>query len=883
MFSDLTPLPAAPPFLEDAGGPLHSLPSPPSVDGDRYSPPLTSTPTDTEPDEAAVGLDIDIQDLGGTALDAEVDAPLAPAPFTPAAGQPALAGRKGKLRKGRVAILAAAVLLLIGVAGAGLATFTNVFGRGKGSSSSAIAAARRAMGDDTIASYNKIIRDMRGVSDENPKLVDPRALEAQAHFALALAGISSELAAGGKRIADFGARAPDDPAELIKARSLQALANNNSADAESWLKALIASGPPDANAETFLGWALLSDNLPGEAQAAFTRSLSTGPARAGAQYGLARALEMAGDSGKALDAYQRTIKLSPNRLGAVVAIERLHPTDPGASEKAIAELVAKPSATSAPIELARAWTLLAERSLSAGRTGEAEDRFNRALVFDKNSVGAKVGLARMLCDSDHVATALPLLDFAVKHEPKNLEALYGMVQAQLLDKHAEAAETYLNAAAAIAPQTARTEYWRGRLEEAKSGTGSEERAAKFYQDAIAADPRFIDGYVMLSNLYSTSNPEKARATLQKAEEKAADDPPLRNKLGEVYLALGDASKAESYFRKVIEKAPTYYKARMNLAATLETEGRLDEADATLAELEAAQKGFPGLAERRASLSVKRQRFDDAAKLYDQALAESQPRATLLLAAGNVNFRLSQYDKAKKFYADAAVDDPRSALAHLGLARIALVGGHFEEAAYEARRSLGLADTGEAHIAAGQSAEMLGKGDLARDEYTLATKGATEFDARMGLARLLARSGAVQDALVELDRVTRLDKSRAEPFVLIGDCYEELSQTDKARKAYEEATKRDLKNGEAAFKLGRNYKDAGKRGIAAELLERAAKIGGEQATWAPEACLLAGDARKEGKQMDAALRDYKRYLEVAPKYAPERHDVQKEIDRLEGHR
>ncbi len=869
----LPPLGELPPTL-DGGNPLDDLPSlPPPAGGSGAGllpPPPTGSAFVDEAPEAEVDISVNEMPFEGQAATV----------ITAASPEPP---RRGKLRTGRVALLGGAVVVVLALVVGALAAFTNILGGGGGGGRGA-GEARRLLGDDSVATYKRVVTIARALSDENPKNVEARCIEAQAHFGLALAGVPNEGSLGEKRMADFGTPAPDDPLDLIKARALRALVAGNIPDASRWLKAVVDGGSGDALTHTYLGWIALRTGRSTDAQFEFKQALSKSHDQPAALYGLARSLEMSGTNDPAIHAYHNALNVSPERVGAVVAIERLQPSyNPTAAEKQIVDLITKKGADAAPVEVAEAWVLLAERAFAAGRNGEAEDRYRRALALDATSVPAKVGLARLLCDGDHVGQALPMLDDALKRQPKNLEALYGMVQAQVLDKHVEAADSFLKQAAAIAPKASRTIYWQGRLEEVRMGEGFEAHAAKFYQDAIAADPRFIDAYVMLSNLYRVANPAQARATLEKAEAQAADDPPLRNKLGEVYLALGDAPRAESYFHKVIDKAPTYYKARMNLAATLEVENKLDEADNALGDLEKLQKGYPGLAERRASLAVKRQRLEDADKLYDQALAESQPRASLLVAAANVSFRLAQYDKAKKHFAEAVVDDPRSAVAHLGLARIALVLSHGDEASYEARRSLAITDTGEAHLAMGQAAELLGRGDVAKDEYTVAAKGPTEFEARMGLARLLVRAGAVQDALTELGRVVKLDKTRADPYVLVGDCYEELAQHDKSTKAYEEATRRDLKNGEAAFKLGRNYKEAGKHGVAADLLERAMKLGTEQSNWLPEACLLAGDTRREGKQIDAAVRDYKRYLEVAPKYAPERKDIQKEIDRLEGKR
>ncbi|HEX4457902.1 MAG TPA: hypothetical protein VIA18_08020, partial [Polyangia bacterium] len=98
---------------------------------------------------------------------------------------------------------------------------------------------------------------------------------------------------------------------------------------------------------------------------------------------------------------------------------------------------------------------------------------------------------------------------------------------------------------------------------------------------------------------------------------------------------------------------------------------------------------------------------------------------------------------------------------------------------------------------------------------------------------------------------------------------------------EDAVRFAPNSGDAAFKLGRAFHDAGRRRDAIVQLERAVKLDGDKATWAPEAEILLGDAHREGHENDAAVRAYKRYLEIAPPSAPERAEVQKHIALLGG--
>ncbi len=116
-------------------------------------------------------------------------------------------------------------------------------------------------------------------------------------------------------------------------------------------------------------------------------------------------------------------------------------------------------------------------------------------------------------------------------------------------------------------------------------------------------------------------------------------------------------------------------------------------------------------------------------------------------------------------------------------------------------------------------------------------------------------------------------------MLTGDCYTDLRENDRARGAYEQAVKAAPDNGEAAFKLGRVYIDSGKRKPGVDMLDKALKLGGDKASYATEAYLLAGDTYRELKQNADAVRTYKKYLELAPADARARGEVEKHIANL----
>jgi tetratricopeptide (TPR) repeat protein len=178
-------------------------------------------------------------------------------------------------------------------------------------------------------------------------------------------------------------------------------------------------------------------------------------------------------------------------------------------------------------------------------------------------------------------------------------------------------------------------------------------------------------------------------------------------------------------------------------------------------------------------------------------------------------------------------------------------------------------------------ESTNKLDQAIAEYNLARRPPVEGEAQLGRARILVRMGATKDALSELAALARDPKLRAQALLLTGDCYADLQQADRARHAYEDAVHAAPASGDAAYKLGLAYHDAGRRHDTIVQLEKALRLGGDKASYAAQAFLVLGDAYREGHENDAAVKAYKRYLQLAPMDAPERVEVEKHISILGG--
>jgi predicted Zn finger-like uncharacterized protein len=793
-------------------------------------------------------------------------------------------------RFSRGLVLGGGALLLVGALGISLGLFTssgffgvNLITGHHVESDAKIAAARKLFAEDTLASYRRAANELHSLVEADPSDAAVTALEAQSRLCAARLGITAEIKNADKLLGPFDAmeKAGTLP-DVQKARALRALVGGKPADARTRLQAVLQAAPADASALVYLGWTDLASGETPAAELAFNKAVAAEPNRAAAIYGLGVARELKGDRAGAKTAYEKTLAKSGGHFGAQVAMARIG--DVKDREQRIQELIDKRAASVGPKEAAEAWAALGALAAAAGRREEAEDRLQRALSLDPDSAVARVNLARVQCDLGRAADAVTPLRKLLLTQPKNLDARLGLTRALLEgkpDKYFADAVSTLAPAVKDFPKDARVLYWQGRLALGADKPDKDGAYAKF-KAAREADPKLLQAYLAESAVLSQlGRSDDAVDILKQAAAKASDDASLQTELGAAYLSLGKPAEAETQLRAALEKQPELYEARMYLGGALEAQSKLDEAGAAYDAVAQKSPKHPGLRERQGRLALRRGNKDEAWKLLSQALGEGVPTASLRLAAADLALEVGKPEDAQHLAELVVKDDDRSAAAHLLLARAALARNKPEEALPEGRRAAMLSDSPESHLAVGRALELMNKLDQAVTEFQLARRGNAEAEATLGRARIMVRMGATKDALSELQGLVRDNKLRAQALVLMGDCFSDLQQRDKARSAYEDAVKAGPTFAEASFKLGRALHDAGRRKPAIDMLTRSLKDGGDQTPFAAESYLLLGDSHRESHQNADAVKAYKRFLDLAPPDAPSRPEVQKHVSILGG--
>ncbi len=807
-------------------------------------------------------------------------------------------------KSGRRAPVVAVAGLVIALAGGAVYTFDpfGLFGDAKlggggevkGGKDAKIAAARRAISDGTAPGLRRAVTDLKPFTDGEKPDETAGLIEAQAHFLLARLGTQGELEKG-KVLLE---RPVVEPliAERGRAEGLRALAGGDVAGARTKLQGVLAQAPLDANALTYLGTTELLAGNPSAADKAFTQALSAEPTLGAAAYGVGLAKERSGDDKAADEAWAKVLAAHADHARAQIGKQRIaaRSGDATAATK-IEALLAAQAATLAPRERAEGQVALGQIAAAAGQRNEAEDWFKKAITGDADPAkslvarDAKLGLARVRVDGGHGAEAIEDLRKLVALEPKNVDVDLLLAEA-LIDKQEQAAaEPLLTTVQQVEPKSARLACLRGRILSSRTTVAKPDReqAVALFREATAADPKLVAAWANLAaTLHQLDRTAEAVEALGKATESLSGDPRAIATLGAAYLAIGRPADAEERFRKVLDGKSQVTAAEriplwLGLGQALEAQNKLDDAMKVYDEAQTADPKSVIVTEKRANLASTQNKPELAKKLFDEALAGPSPSTALRISAADASIKASRFAEARRLLDAALKDDERSALGNLLLARVEEAEGHPDEALGLARRAAMLRDMPEAHLLLAQLLERSNKLEAASAEYTAARRAPIEEAATLGHARILVRMGSTRDAVVELTPLVKSVSVRAQALLLLGDSYSDLQQADKARHAYEDAVKSDPQLGEASFKLGRALLDAGKRQPGVLALERAVSGTKPGTPWLADAHLLLGDAHRAAHENDAAVRAYKKYLELAPASAPMRREAERQIAVMGG--
>lgn len=205
----------------------------------------------------------------------------------------------------------------------------------------------------------------------------------------------------------------------------------------------------------------------------------------------------------------------------------------------------------------------------------------------------------------------------------------------------------------------------------------DDRSLKFTEALILADLRRFNDAA-----------ERLRALLKGNPEDATDDATVYLLLGGVQLQAGQLVEAEASIRKAMTLNPDDPEALVQLSSVQDRAGKHTEAEKTLRDLLRRHSDYAtALNNLGYQLLERGERFDEALKLIEQAVAIEPINGSFLDSLGWANFKLGRLEKARENLERAMMYSRRNATLHEHLGDVLKELGKLAEARRQWERAL----------------------------------------------------------------------------------------------------------------------------------------------------------------------------------------------------
>jgi tetratricopeptide (TPR) repeat protein len=652
-------------------------------------------------------------------------------------------------------------------------------------------------------------------------------------------------------------------------RALVALANGKPAEVGKLL-----ADPASPDDQLVLGLARLAeDKLP----AAVTHLRAVVAARPDdllGHYLLGRALATGPDARKA---YELVLAKNAVHPGAQIGLAQLEPT-PEKRLAAAQALAEKKPVGAGPRELGWLQLVIGQASHALGKSAEAADAYQRAITHDKRLTAAFIALGEVLLYEGKYPAAIERLKAAGAPLEASAAGKFALGGATIATGDFPKGLGLVAAAAKERPDDPRGPFWTAFAATTKQPPDFA-AGEQGFRDAIKKDPKFLPASLKLAAILQQQNRAQDSLTVLRAAEEAGAPPSLLQLAwGEALIIAGEPAKAQAVFEKALEADPKSVTALVGIAASLEAQGKLEEAKVSL---ERTLKSFPqslGLRERLAQVYLKLGQKAEALAHYQAEIQAGHPTVTIRLAVARLALDLDKVELAQSEAKRVLDQSPRSAEAAYYLARV-----------YESRNSNGLALTEYRHattwgntplyaLAYGRLLDKLGKQQEALASFANAVALPEGLVAR---GKIHFRNSDIANALADFEAAIKMNPKNSEPIILQALCYEKLGQSAKADESWRMALKVDPESPEPHYRLGRTEMDRAKLSAAIDHFQKAMAKAPEDAPYLPDLCFQLAQAHLLNGAKTAALATFKKYLDIAPPNAPARPEASRQISQLGG--
>jgi len=469
--------------------------------------------------------------------------------------------------------------------------------------------------------------------------------------------------------------------------------------------------------------------------------------------------------------------------------DHLRRGDAFAKEKKFPEAIVEyRSALQVDPKYAEAFVGLGEAFMQIGDRKNALYAYSRAADLLPENVDVQIKAGTMYLLRREFVDAQTLADKALAREPKNVVAL--ILRANALAGLMEIDQAIKEIQEAIQLEPQRGDLY-ANLGAIQAGMARNKEAEAAFKQAVAVDPKSPRAYSALGNFYwSIKRREDAEAAFLKAVDLEPTDLLSNRILATFYLASNRLAESEKFLKTVADLSGEI-NDRLQQADFLALHGKFDEAIAIFKTVAEKPEGFGPATTRHAGAEYARGNKPEAHRLLDEVLKRNSLAAGALLLRARFLSLEDKPDEALERAQQSVRADPGVAGAHFFLGQLYQQRGDSKNAIAEYQTVVQLnpratgaqLELSKLSLTSGNVADAVSYADAAR-------KGSAHPDIRVALVRALLEQNDLKRAEVELKSLERDFRGSAEVATLIGNLYLRKRDIPAARRALEEAYRRN---------------------------------------------------------------------------------------------
>jgi tetratricopeptide (TPR) repeat protein len=335
--------------------------------------------------------------------------------------------------------------------------------------------------------------------------------------------------------------------------------------------------------------------------------------------------------------------------------------------------------------------------------------------------------------------------------------------------------------------------------------GKPGEAAQIYRQMLEEKPDSAwTAYNLALALEAIQDTTGAEGALRKAIEIDPKAARIRAELGALKLTDGDVAAAQQWLQSALDLEPQLAEARGNLATIYLRKGDFVTAEKLLHQ---ALEDDPQYKEGHLQLGlllVHQRKIPEAEQELDKAVALAPEDPNTLSMAGKAREEMGKMSESIALLRKVAALRPDLAAAHLDLAVALADSYNLPGALMETNEAVRLApQSGVVHFYRGRVLYDLGRTTEAQSDFETARQLVPQMpEPRYYLALIDKQEGKLSLAAGLLEETVQLQPRNMMAWYLLGQCYEQQAETDKAVAAWRQAIALDSNFSQALFGLAR---------------------------------------------------------------------------------